>query len=105
MQRWVATTNDLHYCEITFDGDWFRLKVENEYGEVIRANDSISLEGAKKQVKRLVGNGMKLRWLESKSSPVRMHIPKGTRISAHKIRQAMMCPVCKQNHKGDKHDG
>lgn len=34
MKKWATLTDEMQFCEITFDGDWYRIKVSDDMGDV-----------------------------------------------------------------------
>lgn len=96
MKKWATLTDDLKFCEISFDGEWYRVKISDELGQEIKSNESISLQGAKKQVKREVGEGQTLRWQEIESDKVevgsKLHLPTGY-LSVSQVQKYLKCPA------------
>lgn len=93
MKKWATMTDDLKFCEIAFDGDWYRVRITDELGQDIMQNESISLQGAKKQVKRNVGEG-KIRWQEIETDSLEisnLHLPTGY-LSVSQVSKYMKCP-------------
>lgn len=95
MIKWIATTDDFKFCQITFDGSWYRTKVENEFGDQLLDNESISLDGAKKQIKRCIGTGHKLKWSEMDYDNLeitgKLRLPTGY-LSVSQVRKYLKCP-------------
>ena len=95
MKKWAVLTDDLKFCEITFDGEWYRVRITDEFGQELMKNESISLQGAKKQVKRFVGTGQTLKWQEIEvdkiETPSRLHLPFGY-LSVSQVRKYLTCP-------------
>lgn len=95
MKKWATLTDDLKFCEITFDGEWYRVRITDEMGQELKVNESISLPGAKKQVKREVGEGQILRWQEIESDKIevgsKLHLPTGY-LSVSQVQKYLKCP-------------
>jgi putative RecB family exonuclease len=96
MKKWATLTDDLQFCEITFDGEWYRVRITDEFGQEIKSNESISLPGAKKQVKREVGEGQILRWQEIENDKIevgnKLHLPTGY-LSVSQVQKYLKCPA------------
>jgi CRISPR/Cas system-associated exonuclease Cas4 (RecB family) len=95
MKKWATLTDDLKFCEITFDGEWYRVKVSDEMGQEMMVNESISLPGAKKQIKRFVGGDQKIKWQEIESDKIevgnKLHLPTGY-LSVSQVQKYLKCP-------------
>lgn len=95
MKKWATLTDEMQFCEITFDGDWYRIKVSDDMGDVLMENESISLQGAKKQVKRYVGVDTVIRWQEVETDQLdlskKLHLPTGM-LSTSQVRKYLKCP-------------
>lgn len=95
MRRWATVTDDLTFSEITFDGEWYRVRITDEVGQTLMENDSISLQGAKKQVKRFIGGTKKIRWnlveTEKIEVPGALHLPLN-HLSSAQVRTYLACP-------------
>lgn len=96
MKKWATLTDSLQFCEISFDGEWYRIKVSDESGQELMTNESISLQGAKKQVKRFVGTEQVIRWQEIENDKIevgnRLHLPTGY-LSVSQVQKYLKCPA------------
>lgn len=95
MRTWATVTDDLKFAEIKFDGEWYRVRISDEFGQELKTNESISLQGAKKQVKREVGEGQVLRWQEIEQDRIevgsKLHLPTGY-LSVSQVQKYLKCP-------------
>ncbi|AYP68785.1 CRISPR-associated protein [Bacillus phage vB_BpsM-61] len=95
MKKWATLTNDLKFCEIAYDGEWYRVKVSDDYGQPLMENESISLQGAKKQVKRYIGGDHKVKWKEIETDKLditsKLNLPTGY-LSVSQVRKYLNCP-------------
>lgn len=95
MKRWATLTDELTFSEITFDGEWYRVRITDEAGQVLMENESISLQGAKKQVKRFVGGTKKIRWnlveTDKIELPGALHLPLN-HLSSAQVKTYLTCP-------------
>lgn len=95
MRKWATLTDDMQFCEITFDGEWYRVKVSDDIGQELMSNESVSLQGAKKQIKRFVGGEQKIKWQQIESDKIeplnRLHLPTGY-LSVSQVQKYMKCP-------------
>jgi putative RecB family exonuclease len=94
MRKWATLTDDLKFAEIAFDGEWYRVRITDENGQDVMENESISLPGAKKQVKRFIGTDQKIKWNEIETDRIevgnRLHLPTGY-LSVSQVSKYLKC--------------
>lgn len=95
MKKWATFTNEMKFCEISFEGLGYRIHVTGEDGREEYANESISLQGAKKQIKRHLGQPDKIKWKEIETdvleTPTKLKLPTGY-LSVSQVKKFLKCP-------------